>query len=243
MNVPSKALLSIELFRAFYEYGAGWALSIPLRLISPRGDGHPVMIIPGLGTTDVSTYFIRNFLNNLGYKAYSWGFGRNLGPRNGIPRMAAQLSKRVKQISEECGGQQVSLIGWSLGGIYAREIAKIIPEHIRQVITLASPFKGHAGRTNLTPLYEFLSKDKAHKTEERMRLLAIPPPLPFTSLYSKTDGVVFWRCAIEEEGPISENIEILGASHLGIGHNPAAMYIIAQKLIHTRETWRPYKKN
>lgn len=239
-NAPSKLLLGAEAIRGVYEYGLGWLLNMPLKYICPKGDGHPVMVIPGLGAGDGSTYYIRNFLDNLGYQSHSWGLGRNLGPRDGLDNMLDNLSKRTKDISDISGGQEVSIIGWSLGGIYGREIAKSNPDIVRQVITLGTPFKGDSESTNASFLYELLSKDSSHKDPEVLSKIGSPPPVPFTSLYSKTDGVVHWECSIEEDGPWIENIEIPGASHLGMAHNPISMYIIADRLRQSKDTWKPF---
>lgn len=236
---PSKLLLSIEIIRAIYEYGLGWLLSAPLNYISPKGDGHPVIVLPGLGTADGSTYFVRNFLNGIGYDARPWGLGRNLGPQNGMDDMLIQLSELVHDVSESSGGQQVSVIGWSLGGIYAREVAKVNPDVVRQVITLGTPFKGGTG-TNADFLYELLSNDLSHRDPTVLKKISEPPPVPFTSIYSKTDGVVDWQSSIEDDGDYIENIEIPGACHLGLGHNPISMYVIADRLQKTKENWEPY---
>ena len=238
---PSKLLLTVEGIRSIYEYGLAWALSVPLKYISPKGDGHPVLIIPGLGTTDSSTHYLRRFLDDIGYEAFPWGQGRNLGPRRGMDEMTDRLSDLVQSIYRDTGGQTVSLVGWSLGGIYAREIAKACPDAVRQVITLGTPFKMNNGGTNADKIYEFLSKDKSHRDPAILKKLEMPPPVPFTSMYSKTDGVVHWKCSIEDEGPISENIEIPGASHLGLGHNPISMFVLANRLTQKKETWQPYK--
>lgn len=234
-------LLSLEAIRGIYEYGLGWLLNTPLQFISPQGDGHPVLVIPGLGGSDGSTHYIRNFLEGLGYDAYSWGLGRNLGPRQGMEKMLADLTTRVAEIAAETNGQQVSLIGWSLGGIYSREIAKQRPDLVRQVITLGTPFKYIGEGTNAAKVYEMLSKDTSHRNPEILKRLEERPPVPFTSIYSKTDGVVHWECSIEEESTTSQNIEVPGASHLGLGHNPIAMYVIANRLTQQRDTWSPYK--
>jgi pimeloyl-ACP methyl ester carboxylesterase len=237
---PSKALLSVEVLRAIYEYGLGWLLNVPLQFISPKGDNHPVIIIPGLGTSDGSTHFIRHFLTNLGYDTHPWGLGRNLGPKNGMDVLLDKLVERTEYVSKASDGQQVSIIGWSLGGIYAREIAKVIPGTVRQVITLGTPFKG-TDSTNATLLYELLSKDTSHKDPDILRKIAEPPPVPFTSIYSRTDGVVHWESSIEVPGAQSENIEVPGACHLGLGHNPISMFIIANRLSQTKDNWAPYK--
>jgi len=239
-ETPSKLLLGLEAIRGIYEYGLAWMLSMPLKHVSPAGDGHPVMVLPGLGTSDSSTRYLRDFLSEKGYTTYPWGLGLNVGPRGGLDKLLTNLVDRVKFISDEHQGKQVTLIGWSLGGIYSREIAKHCPELVRQVITLGTPFKGDAAGTNATLLYEILSKDKSHRDPDILRKISIAPPVPFTSLYSRTDGVVHWKCSIEEEGPFSENIEVPGASHLGLGHNPIAMYIIANRLQYHKDNWKPF---
>lgn len=238
---PSKLLLSIELIRAIYEYGLAWALRTPMQYISPKGDGHPVIVLPGLGTSDGSTEYVRDFLCDLGYDARPWGLGRNMGPQGGMNTMLTQLTKLVNNVSISSGGQQVSIIGWSLGGIYAREMAKVSPHIVRQVITLGTPFKGGVG-TNADFLYELLSKDSSHKDPGVLKEIAKPPPVPFTSIYSKTDGVVNWESSIEDTGDFIENIEIPGACHLGLGHNPISMYVIANRLTQTKENWKPYNR-
>ena len=237
---PSKVLLSIEFVRAIYEYGLGCILNTPLSYIAPKGDGHPVIVFPGLGTGDSSTQFARNFLSGIGYDARTWGFGRNLGPKHGMDELLVQLREMLVSVSNSAGGQQVSLIGWSLGGIYARELAKVAPDLVRQVITLGTPFKDLAG-TNADVLYELLNKDSSYRNPFVLEKIAMPPPVPCSSIYSKTDGVVHWKSSIEDEGHQLEHIEIPGACHLGLGHNPISMYVLANRLTHTKETWTPYK--
>lgn len=236
---PSKLLLGIEGIRGAYEYALACLFSSSLKDASPKGDGHPVMVLPGLGTSDSSTRYLREFLEEIGYSSYPWGLGRNLGPRHGLESLLKNLSERVDYIFDD-HKTPVTLIGWSLGGIYGREIAKINHDKVRQVITLGTPFKGDAAGTNATFLYELLSKDKSHLDPNIIQKIATPPPVPFTSLYSKTDGVVHWKCSIEEPGPMRENIEIPGASHLGLGHNPISMFVIADRLLHTKENWKPF---
>lgn len=241
MEGPSKMLLGLEAARCIYEYGLGLLLNTPLQFISPPGDGHPVVVIPGLGGSDGSTHYIRSFLDTLGYNSHSWGLGRNLGPRHGMEKLLASLVDRITAISDASGGAQISLIGWSLGGIYGREIAKQCPDLVRQVITLGTPFKSIGEGTNAARVYEMLSKDTSYRNPEILKKLGECPPVPFTSLYSKSDGVVNWQCSIEEESPTSQNIEVPGASHLGLGFNPIAMYVIANRLTQTKLNWTPYK--
>jgi pimeloyl-ACP methyl ester carboxylesterase len=242
MTPPSKLLLIAEAIRSLVEYAQSILLSIPLQYISAKGDGHPVVIFPGLGTSDGSTHYIRSFLTGLGYNVYPWGLGRNLGPRGGINKLTSVVVERIREISLENGGAKVSLIGWSLGGIYVREIAKAEPDLVRQVITLGTPFKGAPNATNVTMLYELLSKDKSHLDPDIIEAIAKKPNVPFTSIYSKTDGVVSWECCIEEPSDISENVEIPGASHLGLGHNTMSMHIIANRLAQPLGKWQHYNK-
>jgi len=241
MKSPSKLLLLLEAARSIFEYGQGIILKIPLQFISPKGDGHPVIVFPGLGANDGSTLFLRNFLINIGYDAQPWNLGRNLGPRQGMDKLTTSLESRVRALSDKHDGAKVSIIGWSLGGIYAREVAKLSPDLVRQVITLGTPFKGDVAATNATFLYELLSKDKSHYDPGIIHRIAQRPIVPFTSIYSKSDGVVAWECSLEELSDLSENIEVPGASHLGLGHNPISMHIIANRLSQSPDTWRHYK--
>jgi esterase/lipase len=157
-----------------------------------------------------------------------------------MDNLLKDLTDRVKDVHAESDGGQISLIGWSLGGIYSREIAKVCPDMIRQVITLGTPFKSATSGTNVTRVYEFLSKDKSHRNPEILERLAEAPPVPFTSLYSKSDGIVHWSCSIEDQSELVQNIEIPNASHLGLGHHPTAMSIIADRLQYDRTRWKPY---
>lgn len=240
MGAPAKSLLALEAARGIYEYGLGWLLTAPLQYISPKGEDDPVIVFPGLGTSDSSTHYLRNFLGNIGYKAYPWAHGRNYGPRQGLDNLLNSLGEYLKTIAGLHPGKKVSLIGWSLGGVYARELSKLFPDLVKQVITLGTPFKGEAGETNASLLYEILSGDKSHKDPALLKKIAEPTPVPFTSIYSKTDGVVAWECSIEDTG-MYENIEVPCASHLGLGHNPISMYIIADRLSQKIDSWKPYK--
>ena len=242
MDSPSKILLLLEAIRSVYEYIQSTLLGPPLRFISPKGDNHPVIIFPGLGASDGSTAALRDFLSDIGYNTYTWGQGRNLGPRGDLNQLISDLTCRVRQVSKIHNGTKVTLIGWSLGGIYVRELAKVCPELVRQVITIGTPFKGTVKSTNATFLYEFLNKDKMHHAPEFLERISTCPNVPFTSIYSKTDGVVHWTSSIENETPLSQNIEIAGASHLGLGHNPICMHTIAQLLAQPENNWQLYTK-
>lgn len=233
---PSKALLLME-GRAVPELAA-FVASYPLLATAPRGDGHPVLVLPGLMASDASTKPLRTYLQRQGYAAYGWDLGRNFGLRPGIDR---GILDRVKAIADAHGGK-VSLIGWSLGGIYARQLAKMLPDETRRVITLGSPFNGSPHATNAWKVYEFTS---GHKVKDRDRqmggVLSMPPPVPSTAIYSRTDGVCAWQCCMEVESDLAENIEVQG-SHCGLGHNPAAVYAIADRLAQPEGTFTKFAR-
>jgi len=201
----------------------------------PRGDGHPVMVFPGLGANDATTWPLRGFLRSLGYVTQAWGQGFNAGPRVGVlDRCAADIRNLADRT-----GEPVSLLGWSLGGLYAREMAKEHPEITRCVITLGTPFTGHPRDTNAWRVYEWLTGTSVSDPDV-MAQVRIAPPVPTTSIFSRSDGIVAWRCSLNEPGPLAENVEV-PASHVGMGMNPAALYAIADRLAQPIGQWRPFE--
>jgi pimeloyl-ACP methyl ester carboxylesterase len=234
---PSMWLLALEQ-RAFWEFWAGFASQKPLQWIAPRGDGHPVLVIPGLGASDASTHLLRGFLEDLGYATYPWGLGRNRGVKEEKSELMLQ---RLRFIFDHHGAK-VSVIGQSLGGVFARELAKLEPSMVRQVITLGSPFTGHPLASTGTHLYEWLSGDRFEDLDFNQHLeIRIKPPVPTTSVYSKLDGVIAWQCSIEEETPQGESIHLRGNSHIGMGSSPAALYLIADRLAQDADNWQPFE--
>ncbi|MEP7181952.1 MAG: alpha/beta hydrolase [Betaproteobacteria bacterium] len=233
-QAPGLLRMALE-WRAGWEYGATIAAG-PLLRRAPRGDGHPVLVFPGLIAGDLSTAPLRRYIEDRGYAAHPWKLGRNLGPRDGVME---RCLARLKQLRRE-HGQKVSLIGWSLGGIYARELAKLAPKDVRLVITLGTPFTGHPKATNAWRLYEWMAGHKLGSAEFHGPLRA-PPPLPTTSIYSRSDGIVAWQCSVEKAGPQAENIEI-ESSHVGLGLNGLALYAIADRLAQPEGSWRPFDR-
>ncbi|HMO44562.1 MAG TPA: alpha/beta hydrolase [Rubrivivax sp.] len=232
---PSRELQWLE-WRAPYELAAFLALQPWLRL-APRGDGHPVLVLPGLAADDASTRPLRAFLRSHGWTAHGWGLGRNRGPRPGVE---AAMQQRLAGLYER-HGRKVSVIGWSLGGIYARELARRRPEQVRGVITLGSPFAGQPRASNARHLYEALSGQKSNDYPGR-DTLHHPPPVPSTAIYSRSDGVVAWQGCRERDSPTTENIEVQG-SHCGLGHHPAAVYAIADRLAQPQDRWQPFRRS
>ena len=234
VDPPSRLLLLAEV-RALWEAGAALALW-PLLQLTPRGDGHPVLVLPGLVASDMSTKLLRRDLEGRGYDAHGWGLGRNFGPREGIED---GMTAKLEALHAE-SGRKVSLIGWSLGGVYARLLAARHPQWVRSVVTLGSPFTGSARATNAWRVYEGVSGQSA-EDPRRMKQVRPTPPVPTTSIFSRSDGVVAWRCSVEEPGPQSENIEVI-ASHLGLGAHPAVLYALADRLAQPEGQWKPFDR-
>jgi len=235
VKAPGWFLLALE-GRAPWELWAS-LVSRPLLSQAPKGDGHPVLVFPGLATGDMTTLVLRNFLRDRGYVPYAWEQGLNRGPRPGVIEACVE---RVQQLRAE-HGQNVSLVGWSLGGIYAREIAKTIPDAVRSVITLGTPFSGSPRANNAWRLYEFTS-GQSIANDPRLVGLKQTPPVPTTSIYSRTDGIVAWQCCVEKETERSENIEV-HASHFGIGVNPTALYAVADRLAQPEGGWERFDRH
>jgi hypothetical protein len=233
ITAPGPWQLMLEA-RAPWEYAALLAATPWLSQL-PRGDGHPVIVFPGLGASDTSTLPLRQFLRQRGYTPYAWQQGFNFGPRHGVLDSARA---RVRHLAER-HGEAVSLVGWSLGGIYAREIAKEQPDIARCVITLGSPFAGHPRATNAWRFYEFVSGQAVHSDEELLAQIRKPPGCPTTSVYSRSDGIVAWQCSLNESAPHTENIEV-HASHVGMGMNPLALYVVADRLAQPLGGWQPF---
>jgi pimeloyl-ACP methyl ester carboxylesterase len=232
VSAPGPLLMMMEA-RAPWEYAAMVAAAPWLNRL-PVGDGHPVVVFPGLGASDMTTVPLRNFLRDRGYTPYAWKQGFNFGPRHGVLEGCRDLVRHVADRHKE----KVSLIGWSLGGIYAREIAKEQAEHARCVITLGTPFGGHPRATNAWRFYEMVSGQSVHD-HELVQQIRQPPACPTTSIYSKTDGVVAWQCSINDTAPHTENIEV-HASHIGMGMNPLALYAIADRLSQDPQQWKRF---
>lgn len=231
---PPLGLFALEQVRAARDLAGGSARRAVRRRV-PRGDGHPVLVLPGLLAGDFSTGVLRRFLRDLCYDARGWKLGVNTGPSATVRE---KLEARLHQLYER-HDRRVSLVGWSLGGIYARELARAHPDRVRLVVTLGSPFRDisatHAARLVLIrpggrPLQQ------AHDLRAALRR---PLPVPATALYSRNDGIVAWRSCLEEPGPQSENVEV-SCSHTGMGFHAPALEVIADRLALPEGGWRPY---
>ena len=232
---PSKLLLALET-RAWAEFAA-FLLTTPWLRRLPKGDGHPVLVIPGFGASDLSTLPMRRLLRNLGYAAYGWGLGRNLGMR---PEIKDALSQMTVDLAERHDAK-ITLIGWSLGGVYVREIARHRPDLVRSVITMGSPINGRPDANNVAQMFNLFNRNKGVKLDwDGFQRRRVPPPVPCTAIFSRTDGVVSWQCCREEETPHTENVEVF-SSHFGLGVNPQVMVVLADRLALPEGAWRRFE--
>ena len=210
--------------RFFAELGA-LTPAIPTLLSAPRGDGHAVLVLPGVLTGDESTFIIRRYLDELGYATHPWKQGHNWGPSK---ELHERLETRLKELHGRYG-RRISIVGWSLGGIFARELAREFPYAVRQVVTLGSPFGSD------------YSIDGSRKPEAAAKR-RIAPPVPCTSIYSKSDGIVSWEACREIEADETENIEV-SATHMGMGFNPLVLWAIADRLAQAEGEWSPFDRS
>jgi pimeloyl-ACP methyl ester carboxylesterase len=238
LRPPSPLLLLTE-GRAVREFATSIAFA-PLLLMAKRGDGHPVLALPGFLAADSSTLLMRRYFRALGYRAEGWELGRNIG---GFYRLRATLRARLSRLHDETG-RKVTLVGWSLGGVFARDLALHMPEAVRSVITLGSPFARALQATNARRLYEQVTGEKTSDARsEDLSAIGGDMPVPASSIYTRMDGVVNWRCSIGRETPTSENIEILLASHIGLGGNAAALWAIADRLAQKEGEFAPFRRS
>ena len=230
---PSRRLLLLEP-RGLMDIPALLAAA-PFLMTAPRGKKHGVVVLPGFGADDRSTVLLRRYLSLLGYDAHGWKRGRNIrSPGSDVPAVIEQI--KVLQAKH---GLPVTLIGWSRGGIMAREIARQIPESVRMVITLGSPFADPTAN-NVGVIWKLITGEDVPRNPVRVRQLAEPIPVPATAIYTKSDGVVAWRACLEKPSAKAENIEVR-STHIGLGFHAPALWAIADRLAQKGATWKPFK--
>lgn len=231
---PNARLLPLE-GRALFELVA-LLPAYPFLRRAPAGDGHPVLVLPGFMASDFSTRALRAFLRDKGYRTHGWKLGRNLGPNDAV---IAAMAERLQTLHARYG-RRISLVGWSLGGIYARELSRAMPELVRQVITLASPFRD----LDAVNVPRFLQRRGRRRSTVRddtpiRARLREPLTVPTTAIVSRTDAIASWQSCCTEPGPLSENLEV-DSSHLGIGHHPVVLLTIADRLAQPEDAWKPF---
>lgn len=210
------------------ELGAGLAAArlagaLPRLLGAPRGDGHTVVDIPGWRAPELSGAPLRAYLRALGYDARSWGFGTNTGdPRRDVER----LTRRVLELVD--GGSPVSLVGWSLGGVIAREVARRHPEAVRRVITYGTPVVGGPRFTAVARAYGPGRDGAARVVAERLDPES-PIQVPLTVVFTRRDGIVSWEACLDRFSPYAEHVEV-SSTHIGMGVDPDVWEIVADRL-------------
>ena len=213
----------------------------PWLATSHRGDGHTVLLLPGFMAGDQSTLVLRRVLGQLNYNPLPWELGQNTGSAE----LQDRLRDRFISLLDEVEGP-ISLVGQSLGGVFARVLAHERPERIRQVITLGSPFASSSPETVnslVSRLFQSVSGMSREEMQDQMSdFPAGSPPVPSTAIYSKSDGVVHWSTCLEYEGDQTENIEVIG-SHSGMGFNPLVLNVIADRLSQPHGQWQPFHRN
>ncbi|WP_395728099.1 lipase family alpha/beta hydrolase [Nakamurella sp.] len=234
-KAPGVLLLGTDFIRGIVEFGS-MSLTWPVLLSAPRGDDHPVLVIPGLGAGDISTSALRKYLSALGYHAHGWGLGTNIGP---TAKISTGARTRLRELYEQ-ESRTVTVIGWSLGGLFARRLAREMPEMVRQVITLGSPIRirthDHSHGRRLYAMFEGRHVETFDMPlEEGLPTL----PMPTTSIYSRRDGIVSWHACLDVVTERSENIEVRSA-HVGFGYQAAALYAMADRLAQPEGHWEPF---
>ena len=208
----------------------------PVLLRAPRGDGHGVLVIPPFGGSNQITAIPRAYLRALGYRALAWKRHEVLSLHHLVT-----IGKAVLTDACDRAGGPVSLVGHSLGGIYARELAREFSELVRSVITVGSPFAGDLKSNYVWPMYELATGTRIDSIPTGfLEGMNEPPPVPSTAIYSRGDGVASWWCCVDEEGPLSENVGVRG-SHVGLLHNPMVLYVLADRLAQAPDGWRPFQ--
>lgn len=235
-TAPPLGLLLAEPLRALLDLCAAKLKHLP----HYEGDGHPVVLYPGLGSGPLGTSELRTYLRSCRFAVYDWERGINTGPDGSLAEWLEPLAERVLALQEQ-HGKRVSLVGWSLGGIYAREIAKQVPRAVRQVVTLATPAHSLGRGNHAGTLYTLLGGDSSKLTPALQARLAARPPVPTTSIYSRSDGLVSWRGCVEPPGTEVENVEV-HASHLGMATHPEVLRAVADRLAQPEGGWRPYRR-
>lgn len=236
---PPFKQLGLEPFRAVMEYAT---MRLMDRRALPRGDGHPVVVFPGLCSDAQWLGPVLSMCTELGYTACDWGRGLNTGPRGDVDEWLVGLADDIGRLLKK-HRQRATLVGWSLGGLYAREVAKHLgPHRVRQVVSIGSPFAGEPEHTNASLLYRLLNGRPPVLTDALRERLKTAPPVPTTSIYSRTDGVVAWQACIQPDcdHPHIENIEV-DSSHCGMGWNARVLAILADRLGQPVDRWRPYQ--
>ena len=228
------APVALEL-RCLPEIGSFFMTAGTIVATAPRGHGNPVLVLPGFTAGDTSTAPLRATLRLLGHRPHGWSIGSNVGPADHV---VARLRDLVTELYVT-HGRPIDIVGWSLGGIFARIIASNQPHRVRQVITLGSPIHMGTHQSNVSHLFRRLGQLWGYDQGPR-QLDLDPIPVPSTAVWTRTDGVVPGLACRQTPGPTAENVEVRG-SHCGLGVNPTAIWVVADRLAQPDGVWEPFK--
>ena len=191
-----------------------------------KGNKQPILVIPGLTASPWSTGLLRSFLNSEDFIAYDWGLGRNLGNLNDVESLEETLVKINEQHQSK-----VVIIGWSLGGIYARRLGQKREELTKSVITLGSPYRDIRSPNYASWFFNLLQKLRGNTSEpEWANTLHEPLSMPTIAFYSKKDGIVPWEaCYDPDDETEHSNIEV-HTSHFGMGASEEVLHTLLNQL-------------
>jgi pimeloyl-ACP methyl ester carboxylesterase len=192
---------------------------------APHGDGRIVLVLPGLGVGDASTFRLRRYLRAHGFDARGWGLGRH---RPDVPATLARLLPSLEELAAE-RGRPVALVGWSLGGVLARELGRLRPDLVARVVTLGSPVMGGLRHTAIAGFYRIQGWDLDDVAARVERASRVPLRVPVTAIWSRGDGIVAWQACVDTETPGAENLEV-SSVHWGLGFDPDVLVAIAASL-------------
>ena len=200
-------------------------LSAPHLMNQPRGRGEKVLVFPGFGAGNLSTLPLRQYLRTLGYSVSGWDQGTNQGD---VPDLIENM-KTFTQQQFEASETPLNLLGWSLGGYIAREVARELPHMVNRVITMGSPVIGGPKYTTVAPLFAARGLDLDEVERQVDERYSVPLRVPVTAIYSRRDGVVAWEACIDDQSPHVEHVEVT-ASHVGLGISADVFEIVAKRL-------------
>lgn len=206
-------------------------LHLPHALRAPRGARDPVALLPGFGAGDTSLWLMRNYLRRLGWNAEGWGLGLNRGGAPGLLPLVVEMLERRVAVT----GKRVHLIGWSMGGFLAREVARDRPELVAQVITMGTPVVGGPRYTALAELFRARGHDLLEVEAECERRASRPIQAPVLAIYSRRDAIVAWQACIDRTSPRVEHVEV-PSTHAGLGFDLRVWRIIADRLLEAPHT-------
>lgn len=216
------------------EVGAFFAAAGPGIALAPRGEPRTVLVLPGFLAADRSTAALRIALRGLGHDVHGWGLGANVGPADHVVEgLRDQVAKLVRR-----SGGPIDVVGWSLGGVYARVLGANRPEQVRQVLSLGSPIRMRHDQTGLSGTFKRFANAFGFRETRQIDVDRIP--VPSTAIWTRTDGIVPGISCTQTVGALAENVEVR-STHVGLTHNPAVLWVVADRLAQTPGTWEPFR--